>query len=94
MAAKSAFQQQQLLTAAQEGDRELVAALAEAFAATQDPGDFGRLAHLKSGDGLVHVLARGGHVPCLTFLLEEYSGRQHVDIEIRWVVGFSIFPKK
>jgi hypothetical protein len=73
-----------LLMAAQSGSRDQLAALAEAFAAAHDPGDFGRLAHPKSGDGLLHVLARAGHVDCLRFLVEEYSGRQHVDVEIRW----------
>ena len=60
-----------------------LAAQAESFAARHDPGDFGRAAYHKSGDGVLHVLARGGHVDCLRFLVEVYSGREHVDIEIR-----------
>jgi hypothetical protein len=73
----------QLLAAAQAGSVSQLATLAEEFAAGGDPGEFGRVAHRKSGDGLLHVLARGGHVDCLRYLLEEYSGRPHVDIDIR-----------
>ena len=74
---------QQLLGAAQSGELDQLAAQAESFAARHDPGDFGRAAYHKSGDGVLHVLARGGHVDCLRFLVEVYSGREHVDIEIR-----------
>ena len=73
----------QLRAAAQSGEQDQLAAQAESFAARHDPGDFGRAAYHKSGDGVLHVLARGGHVDCLRFLVEVYSGREHVDIEIR-----------
>jgi hypothetical protein len=86
---------QSLLAAAQSGCLDQLTAEAEAFAARHEPGDFGRAAHAKSGDAVLHVLARGGHVHCIRFLLESYSGREHVDIEIRyWYFTLCITVRK
>ncbi len=85
---------QQLLAAAQCGNLKQLAGQAEAFAASCSPGDFGRVAHAKSGDGVLHVLARGGHVDCIRFLMEKYSGREHVDIEIRYLVLKLVFSSR
>ena len=72
-----------LLAAAQEGDVDKFRNSLEKFLSENDAAEFGKVAHQKSGDAILHILARNGYTSCLRFLLEEFKGKTFVDIEIR-----------
>ena len=84
MAGKSA---KELLAAAQDGNAAAFAAAISEHFSQDNAADYGRIAHAKSGDALLHVLARTGSVDCIRFLLEQFSGKQFVDIEIRYAAS-------
>ena len=72
-----------LLSAAQEGNLKTFSNLLDQFNLNQDLGDFGKIAHKKSGDAILHILARNGHISCLRFLVQKFVGKKFVDLEIR-----------
>ncbi|XP_023343429.1 ankyrin repeat domain-containing protein 16 [Eurytemora carolleeae] len=76
-----------LLSAAQEGNLKTFSNLLYQFNLNQDLGDFGKIAHKKSGDAILHILARNGHISCLRFLVQEFVGKKFVDLEIRNLDG-------
>ena len=76
-----------LLSACNEGDKtKLIVALGEFFT-VDNYVVFSEIVYRKSGDGLLHVLARYGHIDCLSLLLMEWDGRDHVNIEQRNLDG-------
>ena len=72
-----------LLSSAQEGSLENLSNLLNLFILSNAPGDFGKISHKKSGDAILHILARNGHLSCFRFLVQEFAGKAFVDLEIR-----------
>ena len=69
---------------AQEDDSVSFRAAVNRFFSEHAAADFGKIAHRKSGDAILHVLARNGKTANIRFLLEEFAGKSSVDIEIRY----------
>ena len=72
-----------ILLLSQSGDfKGLEAALEETLAC--DPGSvISDIVHQKTGDGLLHVAARGGHVACLRLLLDAGAGVDQRNLEFK-----------
>jgi len=76
-----------LLTVAQEGNLNKFIQSINQFFKNHDSGQFGQISHRKSGDAILHVLARNGHAECFRFLIKQFSGKEFVDLEIRNLDG-------
>ena len=80
---KECDKHRRILLLSQSGDCEgLEAALKDALNA--DPASvIGDILHQKTGDGLLHVAARGGHVPCIQLLLDLGVGVDQRNLEFK-----------
>ena len=50
-------------------------------------GSFKDIVYKKSGDGVLHVLSRGGHIDALKYLKYDWEGRDNVGLEQRNLDG-------
>ena len=80
-------QVKELLAVAQEGKIENFTKALSTFFKHHALGDFGQVTYRKSGDAILHVLARNGHVACFRFVTQEFAGNKFVDLEIRQAIS-------
>ena len=70
MREKTQEQHRKLLTLAGHGDAPGLETLLSDFLAQADTNHVQDVLHAKTGEGLLHVAARGGHLQCLQLLLD------------------------
>ena len=67
---KTQEEHRKLLTAAGQGDLARLSALLSDYLSQADTHHVQDVVHAKTGEGLIHVAARGGHLSCLQHLLD------------------------
>ena len=80
---KECDKHRRILLLSQSGEYEGLEAALKNLLNADPPSVIGDILHQKTGDGLLHVAARGGHVTCIQLLLDLGVGVDQRNLEFK-----------